>query len=134
MKTLLMIKPDAVEKRVVGKIISMVEERNFHIKDMRMKRFTREEAERFYEVHRDRPFFEELVQFITSGPVVAMCIEGDDDIVKRVRDFIGATDPAKAEPCTVRALYGTDISRNAVHASDSPENAERELKFFFENC
>ncbi len=133
MKTLLMIKPDAVKKKVVGKIISMVEERGFDIKDMRMKRFTREEAERFYEVHRNRPFFEELVRFITSGPVVGLCLEGDD-IVERVRKFIGATDPSKAEPCTVRALYGTDISHNAVHASDSAENAERELKFFFENC
>ncbi len=133
MKTLLMIKPDAVKKKVVGKIISMVEERGFDIKDMRMKRFTREEAERFYEVHRSRPFFEELVRFITSGPVVGLCLEGDD-IVERVRKFIGATDPSKAEPCTVRALYGTDISHNAVHASDSAENAERELKFFFENC
>jgi len=133
MKTLLMIKPDAVKKRVVGKIISMVEERGFDIKDMRMKRFTREEAERFYEVHKERPFFNDLVEFITSGPVVGLCIEGEN-IVERIRKFIGATDPAKAEPCTVRALYGTDISHNAVHASDSPENAERELKFFFENC
>ena len=133
MKTLLMIKPDAVKKRVIGKIISMVEEAGFDIKDMRMKRFTREEAERFYEVHRERPFFGELVEFITSGPVVGICIEGED-IVKRIRDFIGATDPKKAAPGTIRALYGTDISHNAVHASDSPENAERELKFFFEHC
>ena len=133
MRTLLMIKPDAVEKKVVGKIISMVEERGFDIRDMRMKRFTRDEAEKFYEVHRGKPFFEELVQFITSGPVVGLCLEGED-IVNKVRNFIGATDPSKADPCTVRALYGTNISRNAVHASDSPENAERELKFFFENC
>ena len=133
MKTLLMIKPDAVKKRVIGKIISMLEEAGFDIKDMRMKRFTREEAERFYEVHRERPFFGELVEFITSGPVVGICIEGED-IVKRIRDFIGATDPKKAAPGTIRALYGTDISHNAVHASDSPENAERELKFFFEHC
>jgi len=74
-----------------------------------------------------------LVEFITSGPVVGICIEGED-IVKRIRDFIGATDPKKAAPGTIRALYGTDISHNAVHASDSPENAERELKFFFEHC
>ena len=133
MKTLLMIKPDAVKKRVIGKIISMLEEAGFDIKDIRMKRFTREEAERFYEVHRERPFFGELVEFITSGPVVGICIEGED-IVKRIRDFIGATDPKKAAPGTIRALYGTDISHNAVHASDSPENAERELKFFFEHC
>lgn len=133
MKTLLMIKPDAVKKRVIGKIISMLEEAGFDIKDMRMKRFTREEAEKFYEVHRERPFFGELVEFITSGPVVGICIEGED-IVKRIRDFIGATDPKKAAPGTIRALYGTDISHNAVHASDSPENAERELKFFFEHC
>ena len=133
MKTLLMIKPDAVKKRVIGKIISMLEEAGFDIKDIRMKRFTREEAERFYEVHRERPFFGELVEFITSGPVVGICIEGED-IVRRIRDFIGATDPKKAAPGTIRALYGTDISHNAVHASDSPENAERELKFFFEHC
>ena len=133
MKTLLMIKPDAVKKRVIGKIISMLEEAGFDIKDIRMKRFTREEAEKFYEVHRERPFFGELVEFITSGPVVGICIEGED-IVKRIRDFIGATDPKKAAPGTIRALYGTDISHNAVHASDSPENAERELKFFFEHC
>ncbi len=126
-----MIKPDAVKKKVVGRIISEVEEAGFDIKGIRMKTFSREEAERFYEVHKEKPFFKELVDFITSGPVVGIMIEGEN-VIERVRKFIGATDPKKAEPCTIRAMYGTDITRNAVHASDSEESARKELSFFFD--
>ncbi len=128
-KTLFMIKPDAVRKKVVGKIISMVEG-EFEILDMKMKRFTREEAEKFYEVHRGKSFFEDLVNFITSGPVVGLLLQGENAI-ERLRKIIGATDPEKAEPGTVRSLYGTNIRENAVHASDSPIAAEREISIFF---
>ncbi len=128
-RTLLMIKPDAVKARRIGKIIDLVEQ-EFAIQGIRMKRFQREEAERFYAVHRGKPFFETLVDFITSGPVVGLLLEGEN-IVERVRQFIGATDPAKAAPGTIRALYGTSITANAVHASDSPESAAYEIPFFF---
>ncbi len=131
MKTLLMIKPDVASKKVIGKIISLLEENGFEITGIRMKTFNREEAEKFYEVHREKPFFNELVEFIISGPVVGIRIEGEN-IVDRMRSFIGATDPKRAEKGTIRNLFGESITRNAVHASDSFENAIRELKFFFE--
>ncbi len=129
-RTLLMIKPDAVKARRIGKIIDLVEQ-NFAIVGIRMKRFRREEAERFYAVHRGKPFYEHLVEFITSGPVVGLLLEGED-VIQRVRAFIGATDPAKAEPGTLRALYGTSVTENAVHASDSAESAAYEIPFFFD--
>lgn len=132
MKTLLMIKPDAVKKKIIGKIINMLEENGFEITGIKMKRFSREEAERFYEVHREKPFFNELIDFITSDNVVGIRIEGEN-IVERVRDFIGATDPKKAKEGTIRNLFGESITKNAVHASDSIENAIKELKFFFED-
>ncbi len=132
MKTLLMIKPDATRKRVIGKIISLLEENGFEITGINMKTFNREEAEKFYEVHKEKPFFNELVEFIISGPVVAIRIEGEN-IVDRIRSFIGATDPKKAEKGTIRNLFGESITKNAVHASDSFENAIKELKFFFDD-
>ena len=128
-RTLFMIKPDAVRKKVVGKIITMVEY-DFHIVDMKMKRFSRKEAERFYEVHREKDFFEELVEFITSGPTVGLLLEGEK-AVERVRELVGSTDPKKARPGTVRFLYGSSIRENAVHASDSPASAQREISIFF---
>ncbi|MEO0144612.1 MAG: nucleoside-diphosphate kinase [candidate division WOR-3 bacterium] len=132
MKTLLMIKPDAVNKRVIGKIISMLEENGFEITGIKMKKFTKEEAQKFYEVHKEKPFFNELVDFITSGYVVGIRIEGEN-IIDRIRSFIGATDPKKAEKGTIRNLFGESITKNAVHASDSLESAIKELKFFFED-
>ncbi len=128
-QTLLMIKPDAVRARRIGKILDQVEQ-VFQIVGLRMKRFQRDEAERFYAVHRGKPFFETLVDFITSGPVVGVLLEGEG-VIQKLRDFIGATDPAKAAPGTIRALYGTSITENAVHASDSPESAAYEIPFFF---
>ena len=128
-RTLFMIKPDAVRKKVVGKIITMVEY-DFHIVDMKMKRFSRKEAERFYEVHREKDFFEELVEFITSGPTVGLLLEGEN-AVERVRKLVGSTDPKEAEPGTVRFLYGSSIRENAVHASDSLASAQREIAIFF---
>ncbi len=125
-----MIKPDAVKARRIGKIIDLVEQ-HFTIVGIRMKRFQRDEAERFYAVHRGKPFFEALVDFITSGPVVGLLLEGEE-VIQRVRALIGATDPARAEPGTVRALYGTSVTENAVHASDSPESAAYEIPFFFD--
>ncbi len=129
--TLLMIKPDAVQAGHIGEIITEVERHpDFHLRGIRMKCFTREEAEAFYSVHRERPFFPELVAFILSGPVVGLLLEGEG-VIEKVRAWIGATDPAKAEPGTIRARFGSSIQNNAVHASDSPESASREIPFFF---
>jgi nucleoside-diphosphate kinase len=130
MKTLLMIKPDAVAEGRVGDILSLVERNRFAIRRLATTRFSRERAERFYAVHRERPFFPDLVAYIISGPVVAIEIEADD-AVSRIRDFIGATNPAQARPGTVRYMYGKSLQNNAVHASDSPESAEKELEIAF---
>jgi len=130
MKTLLMIKPDAVAEGRVGDILTLVERNRFAIRRLTTTRFSRERAERFYAVHRERPFFPDLVAYIISGPVVAIEIEADDAI-SRIRDFIGATNPAQARPGTVRYMYGKSLQNNAVHASDSPESAEKELEIAF---
>jgi nucleoside-diphosphate kinase len=130
MKTLLMIKPDAVAEGRVGDILSLVERNRFSIRRLATTRFSRERAERFYAVHRERPFFPDLVAYIISGPVVAIEIEADD-AVSRIRDFIGATNPAQARPGTIRYMYGKSLQNNAVHASDSPESAEKELEIAF---
>ncbi len=129
-RTLLMIKPDAVEKNAIGRIISMVEENGFRVVGLQSKHFSREEAERFYEVHRGKPFFNSLVDYITSGMVVGVMLERED-AVRKLRELVGATDPREARLGTIRAVFGESIERNAVHASDSPENALRELSFFF---
>ncbi|NPA79559.1 MAG: nucleoside-diphosphate kinase [Thermotogae bacterium] len=129
-RSLLMIKPDAVSKGAVGRIISMLEENGFRILAIKSKRFSTEEAERFYEMHRGKPFFRSLVDYITGGMVVGIMV-GRDDAIRLLRDLVGATDPKEARPGTIRAVFGESIERNAVHASDSPENAERELSFFF---
>ncbi len=130
-RTLLMIKPDAVEKRLIGRIIWLLEENGFKILQIRSKNFSREEAERFYEVHKDKPFFNSLVDYITSGMVVGIMVEREN-AVEKLRELVGATDPKNARLGTIRAMFGESIERNAVHASDTPQNAERELKFFFE--
>lgn len=133
--TLIVIKPDAVRKNVIGSILKRFEDEGFRIKELLMLRLSREEAEEFYSVHRDKPFFSELVQFITSGSVVAAILEDTSsdgiDAITRVRRIIGATDPSKAEKGTIRSLYGSSITENAIHASDSVDSFERESRVIF---
>ena len=131
MKTLLMIKPDVVAEGHYGDIISFVLRNRFNINKLSVEHFSRERAEEFYAVHRERPFFGELVEYITGGPVVAIEVEDNGDTVARMRELIGATDPAQAKPGTIRAMYGSNIQNNAVHGSDSPENAKKELAIAF---
>ena len=129
-RTFVMIKPDAVKRGLVGEIIARFERKGLKIKALKMKWLTREEAEKLYEVHRGKPFFEELVEFITSGPVVAMILEGDS-AVEVVRLMIGPTDGRKAPPGTIRGDFALDIGANVIHASDSRESFEHEYKVFF---
>src|SRR2546423_2500884 len=130
MLTLAIIKPDAVAAGHTGKIIAHLEAEGFRIRAAEMVELTQEKAEDFYEVHRDRPFFRPLVTFMTSGPALALALERDQAVM-HLRKVIGATDPAQAEPGTIRRLYAQSKERNAIHASDSPENAAREVAFFF---
>ncbi|HTQ41106.1 MAG TPA: nucleoside-diphosphate kinase [Polyangiaceae bacterium] len=129
-RTLCIVKPDAVEKRRAGAIFARIEESGFRILAMRMRHLTRAEAEGFYEVHRQRPFFGELVQFMTRSPVIVAVLE-KDEAVTGWRDLMGATDPAKAAPNTIRKLFGSNVGENATHGSDSLENAQREIAYFF---
>ena len=129
-RTLAIVKPDAVSSGKTGKILAHLEEAGFTIKALRMTRLTQAQAASFYAVHRERPFFESLVAFMTSGPCLPMVLEAEG-AVSRLRETIGATDPAEAAPGTVRALYAENKERNAVHASDSDENAALEIGFFF---
>lgn len=129
-RTLLIVKPDAVARNAVGQILARLEGEGFLLRELRMQRLTQERARAFYEVHRERPFYHELVAFMTSGPVVPVVLEAPD-AVAHLRRFIGETDSTRAAPGTIRADFGTDVQCNAVHASDSPENAVREIGFFF---
>ncbi|MCS6797475.1 MAG: nucleoside-diphosphate kinase [Myxococcota bacterium] len=129
-RTLFIIKPDAVEQRHVGEILAAIETSGLVLRALRMMHLTRGQAEAFYAVHRARPFFDELVRFMTRGPVVVGVLEGDDAIA-RWRTLMGATDPAKAAEGTVRRRFGRDVGENAVHGSDSPETARTEVAFFF---
>lgn len=129
-RTLAIVKPDGVAAGNVGKVVSRIEEEGFRIVAMRMALLSRAEAEGFYHVHRERPFFPSLVAFMTSGPVVLMCLERDGAIAKW-RDVMGATDPAKAAEGTLRKLVGTNIERNATHGSDAPDTAAFETGYFF---
>ena len=128
--TLAILKPDSVEAGSAGKILALLEGEGFKIRGIKMIRLTEAEARAFYEVHRERPFYGSLVEFMTSGPVMPVALEREE-AVTRLRDVMGATDVAKAAPGTVRNLYGTSIERNAIHGSDSPENAAKEIAFFF---
>ena len=130
MLTLAIIKPDAVKRGLAGKIVAHLEAAGFAIRAARLVNLSNAQAEAFYEVHRERPFYRSLVTFMTSGPGLALALERDD-AVTRLREVIGATDPAEAKPGTVRKLYAESKERNAIHASDSPENAAREVAFFF---
>ena len=129
-QTLSIIKPDAVKKGVIGKIIDRFESNGLRIAAMKKMQLTKEIAGEFYEVHKERPFFGELVEFMTSGPVVVMVLEGENAVAKN-RELMGATDPKEAKPGTIRADFAESIDANAVHGSDSLENADREIKFFF---
>ncbi len=129
-KTLAIIKPDAVKKNVVGRIIQRIEDEGFEIKAMRMVHLTKDDAKGFYIVHKARPFYKSLTDFMSSGPAVVMMLEREDAIAKW-REVMGAADPAKAEPGTIRHTYGFSIERNAVHGSDARETAEWELAYFF---
>ena len=130
MLTLAIIKPDAVRAGKTGKILAHLEGAGFQIRAARLVKLTTAQAEAFYAVHRERPFYRPLVAFMTSGPALALALERED-AVARLREVIGATDPAEAKPGTVRKLYAESKERNAIHASDSPENAAREVAFFF---
>jgi nucleoside-diphosphate kinase len=129
-RTLSIIKPDGVEKGVVGRVISRFETSGLKPVAMKMKLLSRTEAEGFYAVHRARPFFADLVKFMTSGPVVLMVLEGEG-AVARNREIMGATDPKKAADGTIRKDFATDIEKNTVHGSDSAENARVEVSYFF---
>jgi nucleoside-diphosphate kinase len=129
-RTLSIIKPDAVEQRNVGNIIAMIEGEGLEILGMRMIRLTRAQAEGFYAVHKSRPFFGELIEFMTRGPVLVSALQGED-AVGRYRRLMGATNPAEAVEGTIRKLYGTDVGENACHGSDSVENGEIEVAYFF---
>ncbi|MES2122640.1 MAG: nucleoside-diphosphate kinase [Chlamydiota bacterium] len=129
-KTFSMIKPDAVAANKIGHIVARIEDEGFHVVAMKMTTLSKEEASSFYSVHKERPFFNELVDYITSGPVVAMVVE-KNNAVENYRKLMGATDPLKAAPGTLRGDFGKSIDKNAVHGSDSIENADIEIAFFF---
>lgn len=129
-RTLSIIKPDGLEKGIIGKVIARLEEKGLKPVAMRMQWLSPKEAEGFYAVHRQRPFFKDLVTFMTSGPVVLMVLEGENAIAKN-REVMGATNPAKADPGTIRKDFATDVEKNTVHGSDSAENAKAEIGFFF---
>jgi len=132
-RTLAIVKPDGVKNGVAGHVIARIEKEGFRIVAMRLHHLSRAEAEGFYAVHKERPFFGGLVAFMTSGPVVLMCLERDNAIATW-RGIMGATDPAKAAPGTIRKLYATDIEKNVSHGSDAPETAAFELGWFFRGC
>lgn len=129
-RTLCIIKPDAVEARKQGAILQRLLDEGFQVLAVKQVHLSRKQAEGFYAVHRERSFFEELVTFMSRGPVVTVALEAED-AVQRYRDVIGATDPAKAAPNTIRKLYGKDVGENAVHGSDSEENGRAECGYFF---
>jgi nucleoside-diphosphate kinase len=129
-RTFGIIKPDAVEKSAVGGVIEMIEKVGLKIVGLRLVKLSDAQARAFYDVHKERPFFPDLVKFMTSGPAVVMAIEGES-AVARYREVMGPTDSKKAPPGTIRNKYGTNIERNAVHGSDGPDTARAELAFFF---
>ncbi|MCU0227338.1 MAG: nucleoside-diphosphate kinase [Bryobacterales bacterium] len=129
-RTYSMIKPDAVAGGQIGEILAVLEHAGFRIVGMRMRQLTTEEAEGFYGVHRERPFFPDLIRFITEGPVVTLALEREDAVAK-LREVMGATNPANAAEGTIRKRFAESIERNCIHGSDSPENAAIELAYFF---
>lgn len=131
-KTFAMIKPDAITAKNAGKIIDMIEKNGFTIVRMEKVQLTKDKAAEFYAVHKERPFFKELVDFVTSGPVIIMALEKENGIAAW-RDLMGATDPLKAAEGTIRKIFGKNIGNNATHGSDAPETAQVELALFFPN-
>jgi len=129
-RTLSIVKPDGVGKNIIGEVIGRFERAGLRVSGLKMLRLTMEEAKRFYIVHRERPFYGSLAEFVSSGPIVVMAIEGQDAI-KKVREIMGATNPKDARPGTIRADFASDIEHNIVHGSDSPESASYEIPFFF---
>ncbi len=132
-RTFSIIKPNAVQKNCIGEIITRFEQRGLRIAAAKFARLSREKAEGFYIEHKDRPFFQSLVHFMTSGPVLLMCLEGDNAVALN-REIMGATDPAKAAPGTIRKDFADSIEANAVHGSDSVQSADRELAYFFDKA
>lgn len=129
-RTLFIVKPDAVERNLIGRILAHVEADGFRIADARLARIGRDEAQAFYREHQGKPFFDDLIAYMTSGPVMLVALERDN-AVARLREVIGATDPAQAAEGTIRKLYARSKQLNSVHASDSPASADRELRIFF---
>jgi nucleoside-diphosphate kinase len=129
-RTLSILKPDTVEKNKIGDVIALIEKAGLKVIAARMTHLSRPQAEGFYAVHKARPFFGELVQFMTRGPVLIMALEGENAIAT-YRKVMGATNPANAEPGTIRKLYAKDVGENAVHGSDAPETAAQEIAYFF---
>jgi nucleoside-diphosphate kinase len=132
-RTFSIIKPNAVQKNVIGEVISRFETKGLRIAAARFTRLSREKAEGFYIEHKDRPFFQSLIHFMTSGPVLLMCLEGENAVALN-RELMGATDPAKAAAGTIRKDFADSIEANAVHGSDSSQSAERELAYFFDKA
>lgn len=132
-RTLVMIKPDGIKRNLIGKIIAIFEENGLKVVALKKLKLSKEQAKAFYIVHKDRPFYESLTDYISSGPVVAIVFEGED-CIKKVREIIGATDPKEAKEGTIRKLFGLDKEKNTVHGSDSPESAKKEISFFFSEC
>nr|WP_307776339.1 nucleoside-diphosphate kinase [uncultured Cetobacterium sp.] len=131
-ETLLIIKPDAVERKLIGEIIQRIERKGLEIKALKMENISLEKAKKHYEVHKDKDFYRGLIEFITSGPVVLMVIEGKN-CVEIVREMAGSTSPKEAVPGTIRGDYSMDILKNVVHTSDSLESSKREISIFFKN-
>ena len=129
-QTFSIIKPDAVARNVIGEIVSRFENNGLQVVASKMLHLSKEQAEGFYAVHRERPFYNDLVSFMISGPVVVQVLEGENAISKN-RELMGATNPAEADPGTIRADFATTVDENAVHGSDAPETAAEEIKFFF---
>ena len=129
-RTLTIVKPDGVEQNHIGDIVRAFEQNQFRIVAMKMLRLTKPQAEGFYAVHRERPFFESLTTFMTSGRVVVMVLEAEN-VIERLRNLMGATNPANAEPGTIRKQFATSIERNVIHGSDAPETAAFEIAYFF---
>lgn len=130
--TLAIVKPDAVQRNLIGKIVAHYEQNGLSVAAMKLKQVTRREAEGFYAEHKARPFFGELVEFMSSSPVVLLVLKGQNAILRN-REVMGATDPSKAAEGTIRKLYAKSIGENSVHGSDSPQSAQREVNYFFAN-
>lgn len=129
-RTLILVKPDGVRRGLVGEVIRRIEDKGYELLALELRTLGRDVAEEHYGEHVDKPFFSELVDFITSGPIVALCVAGDD-AVAGMRQLMGATNPLESAPGSIRGAYATDIGQNIVHGSDSPTSAERELELFF---